>query len=107
MKSLANKYIEEFPKDSLVELKSLNFKDWILESHEIAKDFIYKNIEYNGTPTEAYLDESYKIIKRRIVLGGYRLAEIVKSIKYTFDISRREGQINKKQESLEFLGIQE
>lgn len=60
-------------------------KDWIIESHDVCKNFIYKELEFNARPTKAYMKKAYQIVKRRIALGGYRLAKIIRNIKATFD----------------------
>lgn len=60
-------------------------KDWIIESHDISENFIYKDLEYGAVPSDYYMKKAYNIVKRRIALGGYRLAEIIKKIKKAFD----------------------
>ena len=60
-----------------------------MESHSIAKDFIYSEIEFNSRPSVEYMGKAYEIVKRRIALGGYRLAEIIKRIKASHDFNIR------------------
>jgi len=109
MNSLAEEYIKEFPKENLDEFfANKNFKEWIVESHEIAKDFIYAEIEYNSRPTDDYMKKSYEIIKRRIALAGYRLAEIIKSIKKSYDLQMKKSQEKKSNEKIwKFLNLAE
>jgi len=96
---LAEDYIKEFPREEIPEFSaSKDLKEWIVESHSIAKDFIYSEIEYNSKPSEEYMKKSYEMIKRRIALGGYRLAEIVKGIKASHD--KHIKSINAEQESV-------
>jgi hypothetical protein len=85
LKKTATEFMNEFPKSSLPEMNNILYEDWVQESHDISQDFIYKSIEYNSTPSEEFLEKSYYIVKRRIALGGYRLAEIFKHVKSSFD----------------------
>ena len=81
---LAEGFISDFPRQELPEFESgRNFKDWIVESHQLARDFIYAEIEYDTEPTKEYLTKSYELIKRRIALGGYRLSDLI--LKYFAD----------------------
>jgi hypothetical protein len=81
----AREIISEFHQEDLPELKSLEFADWIQESHDVSYNFIYKNIAYGGSPSESFINEAFNIIKRRIALGGYRLANLFKAIKKSYD----------------------
>ena len=93
LKKEDNEYLEitakaimnEFPQESLSELNSHDFSEWIRESHDSCRDFVYKFIEYDSTPTKEYIDEAYDLIRRRISLGGYRLARLFKDIKAALD----------------------
>ena len=94
--TLAVQYIKEFSRESIPEFKQKLFKDWILESHDISKNFIYSEIKFGETPTEDYLMKAYDITRKRITLGGYRLAEIVKSINHSYNhILKDENKDNK------------
>lgn len=60
------------------------FKHLILGSYEICRDFIYPqlNLTYDASgsvpcPSDAYVSEVIRIAKRRIALGGKRLAVIL------------------------------
>lgn len=83
------------------EFKSEDLKDWIIESHDVCKNFIYKELEFDGKPTKKYMNKAYEIVKRRIALGGYRLAKIIRNIKATFD------KVDAKDKNREFLSILE
>jgi hypothetical protein len=84
LEKTANEIINEFPAKELPELKNDDFTDWAQESHDIAEHFIYRGITYEGTPSKEYLDTAFKIVKRRIALGGYRLAAIFRDVRKTF-----------------------
>jgi len=42
-------------------------------------------ITYNSEPSQEYLEKAYSLIKHRIALGGYRLAELLKIIKTEYN----------------------
>jgi len=81
-------------------------KDWIVESHDVAKDFIYAQIEFNSSPTDDYMKKSYEIVKRRITLGGYRLSEIIKTIKHSHDNFLKNGKNELNKKKSKFLSIE-
>lgn len=52
----------------------------------------------NHTVTESYLTEAYNIMEKKLVLGGYRLADLIREF-YKVD------QKNKKENERKFLEI--
>ncbi len=81
LEKTAQDFINEFPRDKQDEFNNhKDFSEWILESREISQNFVYKDIEMNTTPSEEYLKKGYYIIKKRIALAGYRIAEIFKQV---------------------------
>lgn len=85
LESLAIQFITQFPRETLPETRVVDFKEWVVESTSISKDFVYKEIDYGKRPSEEYMKKAYEMIKRRIALGGYRLAELIKNIKKSYD----------------------
>lgn len=81
----AEEIMTEFKKSELPEIKNADFSDWIQESHDVAQNFIYKNIPYDSVPSEDFLNSAFDMVKRRIALGGYRLAEIFKQIRVGYE----------------------
>lgn len=57
----------------------INPKIWIDESHTLAKIYAYQLMEYT-TPSIKYQRVAQKITQEQIVLAGYRLGEVLKSI---------------------------
>lgn len=49
---------------------------WAIESHDIAKNFVY-TIPYYGTISNTYREEGMQVCKMRLVLAGYRLAQLM------------------------------
>ena len=84
LEKTANEIMKEFPVNDLPELKNDDFLEWAQESHDIAQHFIYPGITYEGTPSKEYLENAFKIVKRRIALAGYRLAAIFRDVRKTF-----------------------
>ena len=81
IKDEAEKIISEYPKyKQKTEMSNKDFEKWVDESNKIAKEFVYKNIKQNDTPTEAYITEGKKIIRKRMALAGYRMAELLTNI---------------------------
>jgi len=70
---------ELFEKDE----EDAKFLDWdaiIEEGHVYATDFIYEQMEENGTPSASYQREGTLICQSRIALAGYRLAEVMRQL---------------------------
>jgi len=84
---------QEFQRSHLTELANSDFESWAKESYEIATKIAYRNGGLTGTPragnkdcttaTEApmlsagYAVSARRIADRRIILAGYRLADLL------------------------------
>jgi hypothetical protein len=68
--------IEKYPKESFQEGKELKPYQWALEGHKIAKNFAYTTPE-KMPPSRTYLEKGEEIALQRIVLSGYRLANLL------------------------------
>lgn len=80
---------EELLKPKLIELAEPNFEKWIKnESWKLASDVVYRNGTLAGSPDRDkapalpadYVKTVKPIAERRIVLAGYRLADVFKQI---------------------------
>jgi hypothetical protein len=76
----------EFARHRLTELKEKRFEAWVTqESVQLAKNVVYRNGQLAGgndlanAPTlpEDYIAQAKNVGERRIVLAGYRLADIL------------------------------
>eukprot|EP00298_Acanthocystis_sp_HF-20_P003321 c13686_g1_i2.p1 GENE.c13686_g1_i2~~c13686_g1_i2.p1 ORF type:complete len:395 (+),score=100.15 c13686_g1_i2:41-1186(+) len=56
------------------------FLRWFNESHSIAIESAYPTISQNCTPSDTYLENARNISQLQIVLGGYRLGDILKKV---------------------------
>ena len=84
---------QEFQRSQLTELASTNFESWAKESFEIATKIAYRNGGLLGSPrggnkdcttVEAapalpvgYVVSARRIADRRMILAGYRLADLL------------------------------
>jgi hypothetical protein len=86
---------QEFQRNQLTELASTNFEAWAKESFEIATKFAYQNGGRIGIPRDGNMDctavaapvlpagyvvSASRIADRRIILAGYRLADLLMRI---------------------------
>ena len=69
-------------KDVADRVKIKDEKSWAAESYDVAKNFVYKDIEYGKTPSKEYIEEGRKIVNEQLVVGGYRLADIMITLKH-------------------------
>jgi hypothetical protein len=84
--------MKECPKEQFYNIKELDPDFWALESHKLAVKYGYRGaneIKENGykkwlrpnkEPSELYLKNGQKVVKERLALAGYRLAEILNKI---------------------------
>jgi hypothetical protein len=93
LRNIATELLIQFPKSSLPELFRTNPEAWAKESFEIASKIAYQNGALSGTPrgqhrecrevvTATVLPAGYpkmarQIADRRLVLAGYRLANLL------------------------------
>jgi hypothetical protein len=80
LEQVAKDIMKEYNNKNLPELSTDDYIDWVEESHDISQEFIYREININDRPTQEYLDKAFEYVKRRIALGGYRLAKLIEQI---------------------------
>src|SRR5262245_50842591 len=84
---------QEFQRSQLTELASTGFESWAKESFEIATKIAYLNGRLTGAPRDGnkdcsmvttapvlpagYVVSASRIADRRMILAGYRLADLV------------------------------
>lgn len=59
---------------------NLDPKSWTEESYKLASTAVYKGIKENSSLPENYVEESNAIAEKQVVIGGYRLAYLLKSL---------------------------
>lgn len=75
----------QLTRDMLTELQQTNLENWITESRDVAYKIAYRNAtllgstSHVGAPTlpEGYVDQAKSAAERRIVLAGYRIAQVL------------------------------
>jgi hypothetical protein len=78
--SLAEAAMKEFPAASMPEWQDLDPHDWVLESNKLAREVVYRNIKEGDEPSKAYTDEAQRLSRKRLALGGYRLAGVLNTL---------------------------
>ncbi len=53
---------------------------WVMESHDIARDVVYKNLSPFGDITQAYADAARPVIYDRLLRAGVRLAAVLNRV---------------------------
>ena len=53
--------------------------DWVDRGYQLAKDVAYQ-VQLNSEPNPQYVKMAQEIVKRRIALAGYRLANMLNAI---------------------------
>ena len=92
---------QEFQRGQLTELVSTDFESWAKESFEIATKIAYRNGGLIGSPRGANMDctmvaagpalpvgyaiNARRIADRRMILAGYRLADLLTRVTQNFD----------------------
>jgi hypothetical protein len=87
---------QEFQRSQLTELANADFESWAKESFEIATKIAYRNGGRIGTPRAGakdcamvaaapvlpggYVVSSSRIADRRMILAGYRLADLLSGL---------------------------
>lgn len=78
---ISQEIMDELPRKDLAEFLSDPYIDnWSVNNFHIAVNAVYEGIEMNGRPNEGYLLRGRKIAKKQLALGGYRLADILRSL---------------------------
>lgn len=68
----------EYPKPSFTDaIIAADLNNWKAEAMEIIKTRAYSGIEYKGKPSESYLKDNLPILRKQLVLSGYRLANLL------------------------------
>ena len=76
---------KEFARETLSELPEKKFENWVVESLKVAKEVAYRNGQMTGSPDagkapvlpDDYTPEAKAAAERRMVLAGYRLADVL------------------------------
>lgn len=78
---MASYPLSSFSKD----IMTASYKQWQADNIDLVKAYVYTNIEPNTRPNEDYLTNNQEIVKKQLVLAGYRLAN---ALNCTFDTNK-------------------
>lgn len=77
----AEELIKNYSREDLEsDLSISDFKEWVNRNYQIAKDKVYKGIEYGQLVDEGYVENGRYLVQRQIALAGYRLADLIEQI---------------------------
>ena len=62
------------------ELAITDHMEWTRRSYHVAVEDAYPGIKANERPSEDYLTKNWPVVMRQLALGGYRLADALKSL---------------------------
>lgn len=74
----------------------LNPKHWAADGLKISQDFLYKGVSSGKALSSSYISEGSTIAEQQIVVAGYRLANVIKGLKFN-------GPTEKEEEVAKFL----
>lgn len=76
-----SKLLEDHPLSSLPDTTNLDPNTWEDESFAVVTAFAYKGIKEGEKLPDSYVSEGQKYAETRLVTAGYRLANMLKSLK--------------------------
>lgn len=77
----ARDLMREYPREELAkELSEGNYANWAEESYNLAQNFVYQSIQEHQRPSDQYIEDGIELVRRRIALAGYRLADLLREI---------------------------
>ncbi len=74
---LADELRQRLPRTSLAPQHLNDPEAWARESFSLALEVVYQGLEPGGKPSQEYLESARRAIERRLVQGGYRLADLL------------------------------
>lgn len=82
IRGLAKNFVLAYPKDYFGDsvVNNLDVNTWTIESYDAAVKDIYSFVLKQSAATSDWTTTIYELCKRRIALGGYRLARMISSI---------------------------
>jgi len=81
IKRLADEIMRTNPRKQLADrLKPGKVDEWAAESFELAKTVVYSGVNRGQEPSSDYEHRSLQVVKLRIALAGYRLAQMLNTL---------------------------
>jgi hypothetical protein len=77
----AEEIMKDYTRDDLEsDLEIGKFEEWVSRNYEVAKNKVYKGVEYGQLLNESYIEEGRELVRRQIALAGYRLSDLIQKI---------------------------
>lgn len=73
--------VKKYPLSTLADTTNLNPIHWADETFKVAESFVYANIHESTTLPADYVSKGLEIAEKQIVTAGYRLANLMKTLK--------------------------
>lgn len=81
--NIAANLTSQFPRSKVdARIKILDERIWAKESNQISRDVVYDGITPDSTPSAAYITRGRQVINEQLAVGGYRLADIMLSLRH-------------------------
>ena len=77
--NIAQRYRDTYDIEDAV-AKDLDVFQWAADDFKIAKEFLYKGIKQNEELPQNYIDGAKQIAEKQVLIGGLRLANLLKSL---------------------------
>uniref|UniRef100_A0A7S3NEL3 P1/s1 nuclease n=1 Tax=Euplotes harpa TaxID=151035 RepID=A0A7S3NEL3_9SPIT len=78
---IASNLTQQTPRSKVADrVRILDEKVWAQESFKFSKDIVYDGINPNDTPSPQYIERGRRFINEQLVVAGYRLSDILKSL---------------------------
>jgi len=74
---LAASIMAEFPDKDKEDSYASDPSAWAIESWNLAKQYVYNDIEPDTVPSDQYIAQSQEIVKQQVARAGYRLAKML------------------------------
>jgi len=97
----AKKLMKMYPIDSKT-ANEIDPKVWANDSFKISQEIVYKGIHENEKLSDDYIKKAEELAQKQVVIGGYRLASMIKSLKLDNWGVREESAA---ETEIKFLGI--
>lgn len=74
---LADWIIAAHPRSRLPQLQQKDPRQWTEEGHQLALEYAYDGLQEGWKPSRPYLSQGRWIVRQRLALAGYRLADLL------------------------------
>ncbi|MEW6282532.1 MAG: S1/P1 nuclease, partial [Candidatus Eremiobacterota bacterium] len=77
LRGMAGELRASHPRASLPALADRRPSEWAAESRRLAETAAYEGVEFDRTVTQEYAARARKVARERLVIAGYRLADLL------------------------------